>query len=189
MAVIGVYKIESILNGRIYIGSSVNVLRRWRLHKSELLNNKHHSIILQRHVNKYGLEDLVFSLLEETHEKIIIEREQHYIDLLKPFFNIRKVADSNIGIKRSIETKEKLRLINLGKKLSDTTKQKMADRMYGNAYSKNITPVNAKKIICTKTGIEFSKIEDAAIYVGLKRTTLNAQLSGQNTNKTSLKYI
>ena len=184
----GVYQIKSLINGKSYIGSSINIHKRWRLHKSELTNNKHHSIVLQRHVNKHGIKDLQFIILEETDESLIIEREQYYIDTLKPYFNIRKIADSNKGIKRSDETKERVRLTNLVKKLSDSTKQKMANRMKGNTYTKNITPVNAKKIICTKTGIIFNKIEDAATFVGLKRTTLNAQLSGQNINKTSLKY-
>ena len=44
--VIGIYKIESKLKKHIYIGSSIDIKRRWRLHLSQLKNNKHHSIIL-----------------------------------------------------------------------------------------------------------------------------------------------
>lgn len=185
----GIYKIESKINGRIYIGSSSNIIRRWKLHKNELKRGVHHSIILQNHVNKYGIDDLIFTIVKECDDVDLIKNEQKYIDKYNPYFNVRKIADSNMGIKRSKETKEKISLANKGKKLSKITKQKMAERMNGNKYTKGITPVNAKKVICVNTGKIFNKIEDAADYVGLKRSTLNAQLSGQNKNKTSLKYI
>ena len=32
---IGIYKIENLVNGKIYIGQSQNIERRWREHKRE----------------------------------------------------------------------------------------------------------------------------------------------------------
>ena len=94
---------------------------------------KHHSVILQNHVNKYGIEDLSFQIIEITERELLIIREQHYIDIYNPRFNIRKIAESNKGIKRSESTKAKLRAFNLGKKLSEETKRKMSERMKGNS--------------------------------------------------------
>ena len=185
----GIYQIMSRATNRIYIGSSADITKRWNIHRSELKLNKHHSIILQRHANKYGLDDLVFSIVEECSEDILISREQYYLDSLTPYFNIRKTADSNKGIKRTEETKRKLRAFNLGKKMSDETKAKMALRMKGNKITKGMSAKNSKKVICKKTGVVFNKIQDAADYLGLKRTTLNAQLNGQNKNQTTLKYL
>lgn len=186
---IGIYQIKSNLNNRIYIGSSIDIRRRWKIHKSQLSLGNHHSIILQRHYDKYGKDDLVFSILELCEEDNLIKVEQAYLDHKKPYFNIRKTADSNKGIVRSEETKQKLRKYNLGKKLSEETKLKMSKRMMRNTYTKGITPVNCRKVICTRTNRIFNKTQDAADYLGIKRTTLNAKLNGQNKNNTTLKYL
>lgn len=38
---IGIYKIQNILNKKLYIGSSNNIVRRWKAHKHDLFLNKH----------------------------------------------------------------------------------------------------------------------------------------------------
>ena len=186
-APIGIYEIKSKINSRSYIGSSENIYRRWNHHINNLLKNKHHSIILQRHVNKYGINDLAFSILEICNDSNLIEREQIYINNNKPYFNIRKIAESNKGIKRSDETKEKLRKINLGKKLSENTCQKMRMRMMGNTFTKGMIPVNARKLIDIKTNIIYDSVTIAACELKMKPRTLRAMIDGQNRNKTNLR--
>lgn len=46
-----------------------------------------------------------------------------------------------------------------------------------------------KRVIDTATGTIYNSVTDAALSLGIKRTTLNAQLSGQSRNKTNLKYL
>jgi predicted GIY-YIG superfamily endonuclease len=43
----GIYYIKNIINGKIYIGSSVQIGIRWQQHKAALRENKHHCIYLQ----------------------------------------------------------------------------------------------------------------------------------------------
>ena len=61
----GIYKILNIINNKIYIGSAVNIDRRWSEHKSLLTNNKHHSKYLQNSFNKYGTENFLFEVVEK----------------------------------------------------------------------------------------------------------------------------
>ena len=61
MILVGVYKITCKVNNRFYIGASINIENRWREHRRDANNQKHHSIIFQRAWNKYG-ED-AFSLV------------------------------------------------------------------------------------------------------------------------------
>lgn len=75
---IGVYKIE-YANG-IYIGSSTDITKRWRLHRSMLRRNKHHSSLLQRAYNKYGLEAFSFEVICECTVEETLEIEQRWID-------------------------------------------------------------------------------------------------------------
>ena len=56
--------LTSKVNGKRYIGSASRICDRWINHKFDLKNNKHHSIHLQNHYNKYGEDDLIFSVIE-----------------------------------------------------------------------------------------------------------------------------
>ena len=124
----GIYQIQSVKNGKIYIGSAVNIRKRKNSHFHNLKNKKHHSIYLQRHFNKYGKTNLQFSILEFCAKEKLIEREQFYIDTLKPIFNFCKIAGSTLGIIRSEKSKQKMRgenNPNYGKHPSEETRQKM----------------------------------------------------------------
>lgn len=43
---IGVYLITNNINGKMYIGSSINIERRWKEHLRDLRNGNHHAIYL-----------------------------------------------------------------------------------------------------------------------------------------------
>lgn len=78
---IGVYGIKNQLNGKIYIGSSVNVKKRWRNHKYNLRKGQHHAPHLQNAWNLDGENAFEFILLEElTSSDFISEREQFWMD-------------------------------------------------------------------------------------------------------------
>jgi group I intron endonuclease len=120
MKISGIYKIHSkIKPERCYIGSAVNISHRWICHLSDLRKNKHHSAKLQRHYNKYGEPDLIFSILLGCEKVDLLKTEQYFIDSYKPFYNNSETAGSSLGIKRSYETRLKQRLKKLGKKLSE----------------------------------------------------------------------
>mgnify|MGYP006921431096 CR=1 FL=1 len=93
-----IYKISSTVKPeRFYIGSAKNFNVRIGVHKCQLIKNNHHSVKLQRHVNKYGLDDLAFTVLEVCSFDGILKREQYYIDSLNPYFNSNPIAGSNQG--------------------------------------------------------------------------------------------
>jgi hypothetical protein len=62
---IGIYKIENLINGKIYVGQSVDIEKRWSTHKSELKNHRHYNSHLQKAWNKYGEENFHFSIVAE----------------------------------------------------------------------------------------------------------------------------
>ena len=95
--------------GRMYVGSAFDFAVRKKVHISQLFHNNHHNVIMQNHFNKYGLADFYFCILEPCDREVLLSREQHYIDTLKPFFNINPVAGSRAGSKHSEFTKRKIR--------------------------------------------------------------------------------
>jgi len=84
----GIYKIKNIKNNEYYIGSTINLVRRWSQHKSRLKYNTHHSIILQRAWNKYGKDSFIFEIIEECDPEFLFEKEQNYIDTFNPKYNV-----------------------------------------------------------------------------------------------------
>ena len=129
----GIYQIRSISHPeRIYIGSSVDIQKRWRKHRSGLKNYKHENARLQNHYNKYGESDLVFSLIICCNKENLISFEQFYIDSLNPYFNIRKIAESNLGTKRTDQQKRKLSMSQKGIRRSQQFKDKISILKMGN---------------------------------------------------------
>ena len=51
---------------------------------------------------------ILILLLKQCDVSVLLEREQHYLDLLKPTYNIAKIAGSTLGIPKSAETKDKI---------------------------------------------------------------------------------
>lgn len=125
MKILCIYRITSkIKPERIYIGSAVDFNNRKNCHLSRLSKNKHHSPILQAHVNKYGIEDLLFEIIETICDKTdLIFKEQFYINKYSPYFNSCKVAGSLLGTKRNEEAKLKMRNAKLGKKRGPHSEQ------------------------------------------------------------------
>jgi group I intron endonuclease len=81
MSSAGIYKITSQINHKIYVGESHNLSRRLTRHKADLKYGTHNNPYLQRHVNKYGLNDLLFEVIEElppVHD-VLLEREAYWI--------------------------------------------------------------------------------------------------------------
>jgi hypothetical protein len=73
---------------------------------------------------KHGYSNFKLEILEYCDKEHLIQREQYYIDVLKPEYNILKVAGSTLGFKHSTKTllKFKNRDLGLGKTLTVTDK-------------------------------------------------------------------
>ncbi len=168
-----IYCIENTFNGKYYIGSAVNYSKRINNHKSDLRCNRHPNRKLQNSYNKHGLEWFRFFILEEVDDSnSLIEREQYYIDNLKPEYNLAPRAGSQLGLVLSAESKLKISKNNgrfwkgkklpkwivdkMGKPHSEKSKLKMSE------YAKNRSEthkINLGKAL-GKTVIQFNKNGD-----------------------------
>lgn len=117
----GIYSITNRINGKKYVGSAVDIRRRWREHKHLLCENKHHSLHLQSAWNLYREESFIFEVLERVEDKNdLVKIEQYYLDWMQTYFrengyNVCIEAKSRLGLLASLETKEKLSKARIGK--------------------------------------------------------------------------
>lgn len=128
----GIYQIRCLANGKIYIGSAVNIKKRWKLHLYDLANDRHHSSRLQRSWNKYKADQFVFEILEIIADKAdLVRTEQRWLDHIRPFdktigYNISPTAGSPLGVKHTPETLAKLSAIRKGKSPSIEQRTKIS---------------------------------------------------------------
>jgi group I intron endonuclease len=104
----GIYMFFNLVNGNMYIGSSIKLDRRFRVHLSRIGSTK---LPLYDALNKYGLNNFAFLILQycEPIENVCVGLEQSYLDTFKPSYNILKLAGSSQGFKHSFETITKLK--------------------------------------------------------------------------------
>jgi len=135
----GIYKIQSIMHPeRIYIGSAIDLKTRKATHFCNLKKGVHCSKKLQRHYNKYGRNDLIFSIIEPCFPVGLLAREQYYLDRLNPYFNTCKIAGNTLGSKLSEETKIKISQALKGKKQSPRSaeaRKNISDSLKGRIFS------------------------------------------------------
>jgi group I intron endonuclease len=112
----GIYKITNKINKKYYIGSAYDLYKRYKDHRGALEGNRHHNKQLTRFVNKYGIDNLEFDLLEECSIEELESREQYYITNSKNIFNeTLDVKACNRGKKLSEEHKQNISKSKIGK--------------------------------------------------------------------------
>ena len=139
----GIYKITNKLNGKVYIGQSIDIDTRWRQHINAKDNYAIHNAI-----KKYGKENFKFEVLLECPEDMLNVWERDMIalyDCISPNgYNLTeggegyqcseetrlKMSRAKKGIKKgppSIETKKKISESNKGKHRSEEARLKMSN--------------------------------------------------------------
>lgn len=177
---IGIYKIENLINHKKYIGQSVQIEKRWQRHKRTAFDEKDHSyqLPLYRAIRKYGLENFSFQVLEECLCEELDEKEIQYIKYFDTFFNGYNMTfggNSTVGQKNS---KEKVigiindlqNTFNLQKQIAskwnvseqmvqgiNTGRYWHYDREYPIRKGKGAGGKDLKKYTCIDCGIEITK--------------------------------
>lgn len=192
MIKIGIYKITNP-KGKIYIGQSVDINRRWNEHK---YSNKEELIKLYRSFKKYGWENHLFEIIEECSLELLNEREIYWglfyntLDKNKGL-NLRlggnrgiwseesknKLSNSRKGFKFTKESKEKMKESALGRKNTYIQKEKLSISLKeyyktnpgsfsGKKHSEETKNKIKKPVEALKDGIvieEYSSLKEAGI--------------------------
>lgn len=85
--IVGIYKITNTINGSFYIGSSLNVKHRMAVHKCKSMWKQIPSNKMYQEMKTIGVDKFQFEIIEECSKEILRDREQYYIELLKPNYN------------------------------------------------------------------------------------------------------
>lgn len=196
----GIYRWINKLNENTYIGSGLNLSKRLSdyYNQSELKRNSRpiHAALL-----KYGYDNFILEILEYCKADELINKEQYYLDLLNPEYNILKFAYSLLGYKHTPENIAKFKLkkvsqelkdilssVHLGKEVSQETRDKLS--LATSNFKKNnplspeaLANITAKTteregvaviLLNTQTNeqLEFPTLTKAGEYLGIKRQAI-----------------
>lgn len=150
----GIYKITNIKTSKVYIGSSENINKRWRQHRTDLNCNRHHSIHLQRSYNKHSKDSFQYEIIEECLIDILLQREQYYKNLYKSYlrkygYDMCQFAGNCKGVKHSKETilKRTLSINEHWDKVGRPNKDKLKERKENNNAIKKQMKIRDLEII------------------------------------------
>lgn len=203
----GIYLVVNLVNGKYYIGSAVTGNTYMRLHKH--LFSKMGNVLVGKAVEKYGLENFVFLVLElvpqqdKVDVKKLLEREDHYILSFKPEYNIAPLATNSVGWKHSEESIQKMKQdysderrqkvgsINKGKALSEETRNLIREaaiqRKPMSMESRLKCAVNVRPITITNLDgtnpQSFSSIIEASKVIECNEKTIRRALSSNGVIK------
>lgn len=217
-----IYQILNIVNNKCYIGSSICYTKRKVNHLYFLRRSKHHSLKLQRAWNKYGEENFRFVVLEKfeySTKEEVLQKEQLYLDNLKPYYNIALFANSCLGVTHGEpkmidivtgETFTSMGAIAKSRNLSETTvRNRIMGYMLNNINIVFIDPKlrieaenrwkNKKRIkykiveVLDLDGInilyEFPSINKASEYLKISGKTIKRHCDGKKDFKKKIDFI
>ena len=118
----GIYKITNLINGKVYIGQSVNIEYRWQQEKHFQGVNDH----LKSAFLKYGLENFCFEILEECQQEELNKKECFYIKNYNSF-------DRNFGYNET--TGGSKGHIQRGRKQSQEVRKKISEAKKGKCFT------------------------------------------------------
>ena len=123
----GIYQIANEVTGKFYVGSAVNIRRRWNLHLLHLRRGTHRNRKLQASFAKHGESAFQVSPLEFCDVDVLLAREQHWMNRLNVIvagYNLNPTAGSGLGQKRpfknlTVEHRRKIGASKVGRPRSE----------------------------------------------------------------------
>ena len=107
----GVYRIINMENNKTYVGSSINLYARFHVYFNikKISEGGNRNLLICKALVKYGYSRFSLQILEYCEKENVLAREQYYLDLLQPEYNIQKIAGSPQGYKHTEASRKKMR--------------------------------------------------------------------------------
>ena len=153
----GVYKIINTITKDFYIGSSKDVKRRWAQHKCPSYLKKHPNNQLYKDMQKYGKDYFVFEILEEVEIEHLKEKEQQFIEKLKPTYNDRNANGCDFEKKKEYFKSDKYKEYNKEYKKEYYQHNSKNIKKRQNKYNNQLCRYNGESLTLATLKMRFQK--------------------------------
>lgn len=169
----GVYRLINLTNDSIYVGSSSDLGRRFTSYYSFMYIDAQKTSLICKALLKYGYSKFSLEVIEYCPVEKLLEREQYYIDMLKPRYNILQVAGcSSLGYRHTKETLAKFK----ARKHTKETIEKFKAKVFSEETRAKISAEKGTKVlICdllTNNNSEYDSIRKAAEGLNAPNSTI-----------------
>ena len=145
------------------------------------------NMIVYKAILKYGYSNFRLEILEYCEPNNVVTREQYYLDILKPEYNILFTAGSSLGYKHTKEALEKMsvgRSAYTGYKLSAETRAKLTVAATGRVLSEE----TKAKISAARMGIKLSDATRAKLSAATFKPFGSNPIGGCESNRSGILY-
>lgn len=136
-------------------------------------------MLINASILKYGLDNFTLEILEYCSPELVLSKEQYYLDLYKPEYNILKVAGSSKGYKHTPESKMR----KSSRVVSEKTLKKMSLRVQSDLTRNKISTSLGISVqvldITNEEGIVFESKKSAAEYLNTSDSTVGRYIKSK----------
>ena len=173
---VGVYRWINKISGNTYVGSSINIsVRMYTYFSLRSLAKSNRPI--DRALLKHGFSNFSLEILEYCNEDNVLKREQYFIDLMKPEYNIVQTAGSTLGYKHTPESLAKMRDFILSEEV--LKRKTLSTKNAAEARKISVIVENIK----TKEKTEYGSMTEVGKVLGVHRNAVSQAVKIQSLLK------
>jgi len=179
----GIYCWTNLESNKSYIGSSVDLGRRLRdyFNTSFISHNTRKMMVINKALLKYGYSNFKLEILEYCDPKELTRKEQYYMDLLNPDYNVLNKAYSSLGYKHTesslVKIHNHLQNLNLSKSV-----KVMVTNLETNISTEYDSLTKAAESLNTNRNTLKEYIHKSILYKGIYKLEANLSVSSYDSN-------
>lgn len=189
-----IYKVTNLINGKVYIGQTIDFQRRKRKHLSDARKNDvKDTSIFHRAIRKYGEDSFSWEIIEEVSSEQLDDREKYWIQFFESYIEYNKGYNMTLGgdnaeglVKWIKENPDKARQNALNslikaQKINRENPEQTRERL--KKARKRSNEVVSKKVLCVEQQITFNSISDAERWSMSSKNPNGKKASHQHISK------
>lgn len=188
----GIYLITNMMNGKVYVGQSTNLYKRYSRHARSVNHPDQYNRPIVAAFMKYGIHNFEFSILELVSVDLLTVREQFWIDTMRSYdrrlgYNACPAAGSTAGFKQSEETRRRVAKASSLRTMSAEARAKIAASRIGKPLPANVRlKISQAKLgtrVLTKRGVQVAQLcLETGLVLSVFRSASEASRSVPKTN-------